>query len=262
MTESNPERWRLDGRKAIVTGATKGIGRAIAEELLRLGAEVLIVARNESEIETALAGWRENGFTNARGIAADVAEKSGREKIFAEFENKFGGALDILVNNVGTNIRKKALEYTEEEYLRLFNTNVASVWEMSRAAHAFLQAGEAGGAIVNITSVAGIIALRTGAIYAMTKAALNQLTKNLAVEWAANNIRINSVAPWFTRTPLTEGVLSNEEFLENILKHTPLNRIAEPAEVAGLVAFLCLPAASFITGQTIAADGGFLAQGL
>lgn len=257
------KRWRLDGRKAIVTGATKGIGRAVAEELLELGAETLIVARSESDVENLIREWRGAGYEKSFGITADVATERGRETIFAEAEKVFGGKLDVLVNNVGTNIRKKALEYTEEEFLRLFNTNVASVWEMSCRAHEYLKTSDGGSAsIVNITSVAGIIALRTGAIYAMTKAALNQLTKNLAVEWANDKIRVNSVAPWFTRTPLTETVLSNPEFLQNVLAHTPLNRVAEPEEVAALVAFLCLPAASYLTGQTIAADGGFLAQGL
>lgn len=262
MNQSNNNRWRLDGKRAVVTGATKGIGQAIALELGALGAEVLIVARNAEEVENLISEQRAHGFDKTYGIAADAASAEGRERIFAAVRDNLDGRLDVLVNNVGTNVRKKALEYSEEEYLRLFNTNVASGWEMSRAAHALLRESKGGASIVNITSVAGMVALRTGAIYAMTKAALNQLTKNLAVEWAADNIRVNAVAPWFTRTPLTETVLANPEFMQNVLAHTPLNRVAEPEEVAGLAAFLCLPAASFITGQIIADDGGFLAQGL
>ncbi|HEX8348717.1 MAG TPA: SDR family oxidoreductase, partial [Hymenobacter sp.] len=114
-----------------------------------------------------------------------------------------------------------------------------------------------GGSIVNISSVAGLAHVRTGAIYGMTKAAMIQLTRNLAVEWAPDQIRVNVVAPWYIQTPLAASVLSNEAYRSEVLSRTPLKRIGEPEEVAAAVAFLCLPAASYITGQCLSVDGGF-----
>jgi tropinone reductase I len=247
-------KWTLKNKKALVTGGTKGIGLAIAEEFLALGAEVLVVARSVEELERIVHGWQQAGLP-AHGVPDDMSRKADRERIREVIATQWG-QLDILVNNVGTNIRKKTLDYAETEYDLLMETNLKSTFQLCQLAHPLLKAAGKS-AIINISSVAGLNHLRTGAIYGMSKAAINQLTKNLAVEWAADGIRVNGIAPWYIQTPLAETVLQNPEFLRDVLSRTPLGRVGQPQEVAAAAAFLCMPHASYITGQTLAVDGGF-----
>lgn len=247
-------RWTLSGKRALITGATKGIGKAIAEEFLSLGAEITIVARKTTDINLLLQTWKDMGYT-ADGLTADVSRDSDRKMMFNALETKWQ-QFDILVNNVGTNIRRKATEYSSEDYDHILNTNMRSAYDLCMLSYPFLKKSGSG-CIVNISSVGGLTALKTGAIYAMTKAALIQLSKNLAIEWAADNIRVNSIAPWYIRTPLAETVLQNQDYLKSVLSRTPMNRIGQPSEVASAAAFFCMPAGSYITGQCLAVDGGF-----
>ncbi|RFP66819.1 SDR family oxidoreductase [Hymenobacter lapidiphilus] len=251
-------RWSLSGQTAVVTGASKGIGAAVAAELLALGATVVAVARTATDLEQQVAAWQQQGLP-AHALAADVSTPAGRTALLAQVAERWP-QVNILINNVGTNIRKPTLDYTDDEYRQLLATNLDSAWELSRGLHPQLVAA-GGGSIVNISSVAGLTHVRTGAIYGMTKAALVQLTRNLAVEWAGHNIRVNCVAPWYIRTPLAETVLKNEDFRRSVIDRTPLGRVGEPEEVSAAVAFLCLPAAAYITGQTLAVDGGFTVNG-
>jgi Tropinone reductase 1 len=237
MVES---RWTLEGRTALVTGASKGIGLAVARELAALGAAVLSVARGEGDVR------------------ADVATPEGQRAVADAVEERFGGKLDILVNNVGTNVRRRVVDYSEDEIETIFSTNLRSAVGLSRLLHRRLQRG---GAVVNLSSVGGVVALRSGAPYAMTKAALIQLTKNLACEWAEDGIRVNCVAPWYIDTPLARPVLDDPVVRAEIVAATPMRRVGTAEEVAGAVAFLCLPASSYVTGQCLAVDGGFLAYG-
>jgi Tropinone reductase 1 len=250
----NTANWTLAGKKALITGGTKGIGLAIAEEFLALGAQVFIVARKADELQKVLEEWQKQQLP-ATGLAADVSKKADRETIIATVTDQWG-SLDILINNAGSNFRKKTPDFSEQEYDQLMDTNLKSAFHLCQLAYPFLKAASSG-RIINISSVAGLQHVRTGSIYGMTKAAMVQLTRNLAVEWAADNILVNAIAPWYIQTPLAEPVLKNPEFLQDVLDRTPLKRVGQPAEVAAAVAFLCMPGANYITGQCLAIDGGF-----
>lgn len=254
------ERWRLDGQCALVTGASVGIGRAIADELLHFGADVLLVARDEDALQLArdeLAD--EHPGQRVLAFAADVVDPDERAALFDWIEDLQSG-LHVLVNNVGGNRPHAAVDYSEDDWRWVFEVNVSSAWEMCRRAFPLLRQHPSS-AIVNIGSVSGATHVRTGAAYGMSKAALHQMSRNLAGEWAADGIRVNAVLPWYIRTRRTSGKLADADYYEEVLDRTPMRRIGEAEEVAAAVAFLCLPASSYVTGECLAVDGGFLKYG-
>ena len=251
----SPTRWRLDGQTALVTGASRGIGRACARELLLLGADVLLVARDGDHLESVREELEDEfPAREVRAMPADLADSEQRLEIF-DWIADLGADLKILVNNVGGNTPKPTLAYHEDEVRALFENNVMSAFAMSRLAHPLL-ARHAASAIVNIGSVSGLTHVRTGSPYGMTKAALAQLTKNLACEWASDGIRVNAVAPWYIRTQRSEIALADPAYAEEVLERTPLGRIGEPEEFANLLVFLASDAARYISGQAITVDGG------
>lgn len=252
--------WSLQNKTAIVTGASKGIGKATTEELLRHGAEVLFLARTEELIREAEAAFKAKGW-KACGMVADIGEEKGRIAIVEKAEALWG-RLDILVNNVGTNVRKSTLETTFEDLQHVMDINVGASFDLSRRLHPLLK--KAGGAsIVNVGSIAAMTGMMwTTGIYAMSKAAMNRMTKYLAVDWGPDGIRVNSVNPWFINTARVKRVTEDAEKLQQVNRATPLGRIGEPEEVARVIAFLAMPAASYLTGLEMAVDGGFSQVGI
>ena len=254
------DRWRMEGEVALVTGASSGIGFAVVDALLERGATVLGCARDGDTLETAAADLREarpGGELHVR--TADVGDAAQRDALF-DWVDGLGLGLSVLVNNAGGNTPRAAMDYAESEWRAIFETNTFAAFECCRAAWPLLRQ-RARSSIVNIGSVSGAVHVRTGAMYGASKAALQQLTRNLAVEWASEGVRVNAVLPWYTRTRRTATPLADADYLDDVLGRTPLGRIAEPDEVAAAVTFLCLPAASYVTGHCLAVDGGFLAAG-
>lgn len=241
--------WNLNGYRAIVTGGSRGIGRAIVEELLRQGASVISVSLDLAQPPLP-----------CQEIQADVSTVEGRQGMLAALPEDWD-QLDILINNAGTNIRKPTSEYTLEDYETVVRTNSTSMHELCRLLYPRLK-GHGRASIVNIGSVAGLISVGSSAAYAMTKAAAAHLSRYLAVEWAKDGIRVNTIAPGWVATPLTDRIQHSPTAMGVIEQRTPLGRIGQPGEIAAVVAFLCMPVASYLTGAVIPVDGAMSAFGM
>jgi Tropinone reductase 1 len=256
------KRWTLDGKSIVVTGGSKGIGKAVVEELASLGASVLTCCRSEADMLQCAEEWRKMGLQKVFICQADVATPEGQAFLVAAAESHFKGEVHGLVNNVGFNIRQSSVEFTQENYRSVMSTNLDSAFRLSQLFHPLLKKSQKG-CIINMGSVAGGcgVSIQSGVVYAMTKGAMTQMTYNQACEWAKDNIRVNIVSPWYIDTPLAQQVLKKKEFKSAVVGRTPMGRVGKVEEVSSLVAFLCMDSASYITGQNIAVDGGFTRNG-
>ncbi|MFG6114575.1 SDR family NAD(P)-dependent oxidoreductase [Halobacillus sp. MO56] len=249
--------FELTNKLAVVTGATKGIGKAIALSFAEAGADVVLIARSEEQLEEVKRSIESLG-KKAFIIQADV---NAYDYIMEKADTIIGERqLDIWVNNAGMNIRSEALEVTENEWDQIVSTNMKSAFFLSQYAAKKMKDNQAG-KIINISSVGGHTALRTGVVYAMTKSALIQMTKNLAMEWGKHNINVNAIGPWYFPTALTEKLLQDEDYVQDILARTPLKRIGKLSELAGAAVFLASEAGDYMTGQTLFVDGGMTIYG-
>lgn len=261
LLAGNPARWSLQGFRAVITGSTKGIGHACATEMVALGAEVVITARSKEEVDRVTSELIQQGPGKAHGIACDVSTAEGRAALLAFVTSVWDGVLDGLVNNVGTNARKPIQEATDEEYSQMMGTNIESCWYLCKIFKPLLQNSRQA-SVVNVGSVAGVVSSGTGSIYAMTKAAMAQLSRSLGCEWGPLGIRVNCVCPWMTLTPLLEEAIKQDpKQVDEVKRQTPLSRLGNSEDTAGMVAFLCMPAAAYVTGQVLCVDGGLTAQG-
>ncbi|TGB04575.1 SDR family NAD(P)-dependent oxidoreductase [Halobacillus salinus] len=249
--------FSLTDQLAVVTGGTKGIGRAISLAFAEAGADVVVIARHHSDLQAVKEDIEALG-RNAYTIEKDIVEY---EEIKREVDSVRGErGIDIWVNNAGMNIRSEAEHVTEAEWDQIINTNMKSAFFLSQYAGSVMK--EKGkGKIINISSVGGHVALRTGVVYAMTKSALIQMTKNLALEWGPSQINVNAIGPWYFPTSLTEKLLEDEEYVQSILDRTPLKRIGTLQELTGAAVFLASDAGNYMTGQTLLVDGGMTIYG-
>jgi len=251
----NLPQFDLSGRVALVTGAARGLGRAISLALAEAGADVALGLR-DSAAGGGVAAEIEALGRKALPLQMDVTRLDEVTRAVEDTVSRFG-RLDILVNNAGIAPENPAEDYREEDFDATVAVNLKGTFFVSQAA-ARVMIRQKSGVMINLSSQAGIVVLPTESVYCMTKAAISHLTKCLAVEWGKHNIRVNAVAPTFIRTPGTEEALANEAFRADVLERiAALHRIGEPEDVTGAVIFLASPAAALITGHTLVVDGGW-----
>lgn len=257
-TENETSKFSLSNKTALVTGASQGIGRAIALALAGAGADVLLASRDQNKLKSVATDIEDLG-RNAVVIQADFAHEEQIEQLFIKAAQETE-RLDILVNNVGVNPSRRPFENSlEEEWELIINVNLIGTMRCLIAfGNHFAQ--QKGGSVINITSIASIRGAPTLGAYAATKGALHSLTMTLALEWANREIRVNAIAPGYVKTELTRKVWSKPEKYEDVLKKIPMGRFAQPEEIAPAAVFLASDAASYITGTTLILDGGWTAQ--
>jgi NAD(P)-dependent dehydrogenase (short-subunit alcohol dehydrogenase family) len=245
--------FKLSGKVALITGGSKGIGKNIALDLAQAGAKVVIVSRNPDQGEQ-VAQEIEKSYGPALALYADISRIDTLLPM-VEAATDAMGKIDILINNAGTNIRKPALDFREDEWDTVLNTNLKGTFFCSQAV-AKTMAHAGGGKIVNISSAAGDKAVPWLTPYSVSKAGINHLTRALAIEWARYNITVNAIAPSYMETPLTREWLSDPKRRDLIVNRSPLKRVGQTTDLTGAVLLFASDNSNFITGQTLVVDGG------
>ena len=247
----------LSGKVAVITGASRGIGRAIAERMAEHGARVVISSRNLEACEEVAAAIRTRGG-EAVALACHIGRKQDLRSLVDATLARWG-RIDVLVCNAAVNpYFGPAAEMSDEAYDRVMNSNVRSnFWLCNMVAPGMAERG--GGVVLIVSSLGGLQGSDRLGVYGISKAADMQLARNVAVEWGAHNVRANCIAPGLVKTDFAKALWSDPAILSKTVAHTPLRRIGEPDEIAGAAVFLAAPAGSFVTGQTIVVDGGRLA---
>ncbi|MYE25794.1 MAG: glucose 1-dehydrogenase [Chloroflexi bacterium] len=254
------EQFDLTGRVAIVTGASRGIGKAVAEAYARAGAKVVLASRKQEALDDAAKAIRASGG-EAIGIAAHNGDKSALKDLVEQTVTRYG-KLDILVNNAATNPHFGALlEAADSFWRKTIEVNLmGNVWLSQAAAKAMRANG--GGKIINVASIVGLTPGRYQGIYSVTKAGLISLTKTLAAELGADNIQVNAIAPGLVQTKFAQALWGNPDLLDQVLARTPAGRIGQPADITGMALYLASAASDFTTGAVIVIDGGVSAQSI
>ncbi len=249
---------RLDGRVALVTGGSRGLGLGMALALAHSGADVALAARSREQLEEAAALVRQTG-QQAITLPTDVSQVAEVKKMVADAHAHFG-RLDILVNAAGINLRQPAETFSETDWDALMNVNLKGAFFACQAAGEVMQA-QGSGKIINLGSLSFEIVVPNIALYAVSKGGLRQLTRALAVEWAAHNVQVNAIAPGRFWTAMTDAVFSDPDLYESAVSVIPQGRPGIPSDLAGATLLLASDAGAYITGQTIVVDGGWLVGG-
>lgn len=249
--------FRLDGKVALVTGASKGIGEAMARGLAEFGAKVVVSSRKQEAVDPVAAAFRADGL-EAIGIAANMGNIEQTHALVDKTVEAYGG-LDIIINNAAANPVFGPIQQTDERaFDKIINVNLKGPFELCKKAYPILKE-RGGGSIINISSIGGLTPESGIGIYSVSKAGINNLTKAMAQDWGPDNIRVNAICPGLIKTKFSEALWNNETILERFLQKIPLRRTGTADDIAGLAVYLASDAAAYCTGGIYMIDGGYAA---